>query len=161
MAKAIPEGFHTITPAIVVRNAAQAIEFYKKAFGAQELSRMLGPDKKTVAHAELRIGDSILFLSDEFPGAPCESPQKLGATTATLHLYVQDVDTAFKQAIVAGGKENMPVQDMFWGDRYGRLVDPFGHVWGLLTHKEDVAPQELEKRAQAAFAQMQQQRKTA
>lgn len=160
MAKAIPEGFHTITPAIVVRNADQAIEFYKKAFGAKELSRMLGPDKK-VAHAELKIGDSILMLSDEFPGAPCESPQKLGGTTATLHLYVQDVDSAFKQAITAGGKENMPVQDMFWGDRYGRVLDPFGHIWGILTHKEDVSPQEMEKRAQAAFAQMRPQKKTA
>jgi len=162
MAKAIPEGFHSITPAIVVRNADQAIEFYKKAFGAQEVSRMLGPDRK-VAHAELKIGDSILMLSDEFPGSPCESPQKLGGTTATLHLYVQDVDSAFQQAITAGGKENMPVQDMFWGDRYGRVLDPFGHVWGILTHKEDVSPQEMEKRAQTAFAQMkpQQQKKTA
>ncbi len=157
MAKAIPEGFHTITPAIVVRNAHEAIEFYKRAFGAQELSRMLGPDKKTVAHAELKIGDSIFMLSDEFPGSPCQSPAALGGTTATLHLYVQDVDSAYKKAIGAGGKEDMPVQDMFWGDRYGRLKDPFGHTWGILTHKEDVSPQEMEKRAQAAFAQMQQQ----
>ncbi len=160
MANPIPEGFHTITPAIVVRGADKAIEFYKKAFGAQELSRMLGPDKK-IAHAELKIGDSIIMLSDEFPGAPCQSPAELGGTTATLHLYVKDVDSAFKQAITAGGKEDMPVQDMFWGDRYGRLRDPFGHTWGILTHKEDLSPQEIEKRGQAAFAQMQQQKKTA
>jgi PhnB protein len=161
MAKAIPEGFHAITPAIVVRNATQAIEFYKKAFGAQELSRMLGPDKKTIAHAELKIGDSIVFLSDEFPGAPCESPQKLGGTSVTLHLYVPDVDSSFKKAVGAGAKENMPVQDMFWGDRYGRVVDPFGHIWGILTHKEDVSPQEMEKRAEAFAKTQQQQRKTA
>lgn len=160
MANPIPEGFHTVTPAIVVRGADKAIEFYKKAFGAQELSRMLGPDKK-IAHAELKIGDSIIMVSDEFPGAPCQSPAELGGTTATLHLYVKDVDSAFKQAITAGGKEDMPVQDMFWGDRYGRLRDPFGHTWGILTHKEDLSPQEIEKRGQAAFAQMQQQKKTA
>lgn len=160
MAKPIPEGFHTITPAIVVRGADKAIEFYKKAFGAQEVSRMLGPDKK-IAHAELKIGDSILMLSDEFPGSPSQSPAELGGTTATLHLYVNDVDSSFQQALTAGGKEDMPVQDMFWGDRYGRVRDPFGHTWGLLTHKEDVSPQEMEKRAQAAFAQMQRQKKTA
>lgn len=160
MANPIPKDFHSITPAIVVRNAAEAIEFYKKAFGAQEVSRMLGPDKK-VAHAELKIGDSILMLSDEFPGAPCQSPTELGGTTATLHLYVPDVDSAFKKALAAGAEENMPVQDMFWGDRYGRVLDPFGHTWGILTHKEDVSPQEIERRAQVAFAQMQQQRKTA
>lgn len=160
MAKAIPEGFHSVTPAIVVRNAANAIEFYKKAFGAQELSRTLGPDKK-VAHAELKIGDSILMLSDEFPGSPCQSPAELGGTTATLHLYVEDVDKSFRKAVDAGAEENMPVQDMFWGDRYGRVLDPFGHMWGILTHKEDVSPQEMEKRAQAAFAQMRQQKKTA
>ncbi len=160
MANPIPEGFHTVTPAIVVRGADKAIEFYKKAFGAQELSRMLGPDKK-IAHAELKIGDSIIMLSDEFPGSPCQSPAELGGTTTTLHLYVKDVDSAYKQAITAGGKEDMPVQDMFWGDRYGRLRDPFGHTWGILTHKEDLSPQEIEKRGQAAFAQMQQKKKTA
>ncbi len=103
MANPIPEGFHTVTPAIVVRGADKAIEFYKKAFGAQELSRMLGPDKK-IAHAELKIGDSIIMLSDEFPGSPCQSPAELGGTTTTLHLYVKDVDSAYKQAITAGGK---------------------------------------------------------
>ena len=163
MAKAvtpIPEGFHTVTPHLVIKGAAQAIEFYKRAFGAEVLSRMDGPGG-SVGHAELKIGDSIIFLADEFPGGPCKSPQTLGGTTATLNLYVPDVDAAFKRAISAGGRETMPVADMFWGDRFGQLQDPFGHTWSILTHKEDVNPQEMEKRAQAFWAQMQAQKKSA
>ena len=152
--KPIPEGFHTVTAHLVIKGAAQAIEFYKRAFGAEALSRMDGPGG-TIGHAELRIGDSIIFLADEFPGSPCKSPQTLGGTTATLNLYVPDVDASFKQAISAGGRETMPVADMFWGDRFGQLQDPFGHTWAILTHKEDVNPQEMEKRAQAFWAQMQ------
>jgi PhnB protein len=159
--KAIPQGFHSITPSIVVRDAARAIEFYKKALGAKELMRMAGPDGK-IMHAELQIGDSIIFLGDEMPQSPSKSPQTLGGSTGALHLYVEDVDRAFQKAIDAGGKVNMPVGDQFWGDRYGSFVDPFGQVWGLGTHKEDLSNEEMQERAKAFFAQMAQaQRKTA
>ena len=159
--KPIPEGFHSVTPSIVVRDAARAIEFYKKALGAKERMRMAGPDGK-VMHAELQIGDSVIFLGDEMPQSPSKSPQTLGGSTGALHLYVQDVDQAFQKAIEAGGKVAMPVADQFWGDRYGSFVDPFGHVWGLGTHKEDLTNDEVEERAKAFFAQMAQaQRKSA
>lgn len=159
--KPIPEGFHTITPSLVVRDAAKAIDFYKKALGAQELMRMPSPDGKII-HAELKIGDSIIFLSDEMPHASSKSPQTLGASTGVLNLYVEDVDKSFQRAVDAGGKVTMPVADQFWGDRYGSLVDPFGHIWGIGTHKEDLSPQEIDERAKAFFAQMAQaQRKTA
>ena len=158
--KPIPEGFHTVTPALVVNDAAKAIEFYKKAFGAQELVRMPSPDGK-IMHAELKIGDSIIFLSDEMPmPGSIKSPQTLGGSTAMLNVYVPNVDELFKQAIAAGGKEAMPVTDQFWGDRYGSLVDPFGHSWGLATHKEDLSPAEMGERAQQFFASAA-QRKTA
>ena len=158
-AKPIPEGFHSVTPAIVVKDAAKAIEFYKKALGAQELMRMPGPDGK-IMHAELKIGNSIIFLSDENPQMNVKSPQSLGGSTCTLNVYVPNVDETFKQAIAAGGKESMPVADQFWGDRYGSLVDPFGYSWGIGTHKEDVSPQDMGKRAQEFFASMS-QKKTA
>jgi PhnB protein len=163
MAKAvtpIPEGFHTVTPHLVIKGAGEAIEFYKRAFGAEVLGRMDGPGG-TVGHAELKIGDSIIFLADEFPGAPTKSPQTLGGTTGSLHLYVPDVDAAFKRAIAAGGREIMAVTDMFWGDRFGQLQDPFGHSWSIATRKEVLTPQEVEERAQAFWAQMQAQKKTA
>lgn len=151
----IPEGFHTITPGLTVRDAAKAIDFYRRAFGAVELYRMSAPGGK-IGHAELKIGDSIIMLSDEFPmGA--RSPQSVGGTTVTLHLYVQDVDAAFKQAIGAGAKEDMPPTDMFWGDRYGKLTDPFGHSWGLATHVKDVSPEEMQKGADEAFSRLQAQ----
>jgi len=160
--KAIPEGHHTVTPHLVLRNASEAIDFYKKALGAQELGRMTSPDGK-IGHAELKIGDSIIFLADEFQGAPnCpKSPQTVGASTVTLMLYVPDVDTTFKQAVSAGAKETMPVSDMFWGDRYGTFTDPFGHTWGVATHKEDLTKEEVEERAKAFWANMQSQRKSA
>jgi PhnB protein len=159
--KPIPEGFHTVTPALVVRDAAKAIEFYKKALGAQELVRMPGPDGK-IMHAELKIGDSIIFLSDETPmPGSVKSPQSLGGSTCTLNIYVANVDEQFKQAIAAGGKETMPLADQFWGDRYGTVTDPFGYTWGLATHKEDLSPQEMGKRAQDFFANNASQRKTA
>lgn len=159
-AKPIPEGFHTVTPSLVVQDAARAIDFYKKALNAQEISRMAGPDGK-IMHAELKIGDSIIFLSDEFPGmGATKSPQTLGGCTGSLNIYVNNVDDVFKQAIAAGGKEAMPVADMFWGDRYGSFTDPFGHVWGVGTHKEDLAAKEVEQRAKDFFASMA-QRKTA
>jgi len=157
-AKPIPEGFHTVTPALVVRDAAKAIDFYKKALGAQELVHIPSPDGK-IMHAELKIGDSIIFLSDEMPmPGSVKSPQSLGGSTCTLNVYVPNVDDVFKQAIAAGGKESMPVADQFWGDRYGTLVDPFGYSWGIATHKEDLSPAEMRERSQKFFASMAQQK---
>ena len=155
--KPVPEGFHTVTPSLVVRDAAKAIDFYKKALGAEELVRMPGPDGK-IMHAELKIGDSIIFLSDEVPHSSAKSPQTLGASTGVLNLYVQDVDNAFQRAVDAGGKVSMPVADQFWGDRYGSLVDPFGHTWGIGTHKEDLSPEQMKERMNAFFAQMAQRK---
>jgi PhnB protein len=151
--KPVPEGFHTVTPSLIVRGAADAIEFYKKAFGAQELMRMAAPEGR-IGHAELKIGDSIIFLADEFPNMGSKSPQTLGGSTGTLNIYVKDVDTTFQQAIAAGGKATMPVADMFWGDRYGSFVDPFGHSWGVGTHKEDLTPQQIDERAKEFYASM-------
>jgi PhnB protein len=156
----VPKGFHTVTPSLIVRGAAEAIEFYKKALGAEELMRMTGPDGK-IGHAELKIGDSVIFISDEFPNmGVARSPQSLGGCTGTLNLYVPDVDATFKQAVSAGGKTTMPVADMFWGDRYGTFIDPFGHHWGLGTHKEDLTAEEVEERAKSFYASMA-QKKTA
>jgi PhnB protein len=156
----IPKGFHTVTPSLIVRDAAAAIDFYKKALGAEELMRMPTPDGK-IGHAELKIGDSIIFLSDEFPNmGVSKSPQTLGGCTGTLNLYVRDVDATFQQAVSAGGKATMPVADMFWGDRYGTFIDPFGHHWGIGTHKEDLSAEEIDERAQDFYASMA-QRKTA
>ena len=155
----VPQGYHTITTALVVNGAADAIEFYKKALGAEELMRMPSPDGK-ISHAELKIGDSIIFVSDEFPNmGVSKSPQTLGGCTSTLHLYVPDVDASFQQAVDAGGKVTMPVADMFWGDRFGTFTDPFGHHWGMLTHKEDLSAEDMEKRAQEFYASM--EKKTA
>jgi PhnB protein len=157
-AKPIPKGFHTVTPSLVVRNAAQAIEFYKKALGAEELMRMATPNGK-IGHAELKIGDSIIFVTDESPEMGTKSPQTLGGTAASLYLYVEDVDKAFQRAIEAGGKTAMPVADMFWGDRFGSIADPYGHTWGLSTHTQDLTEQEIEKAAKDFYAQMAQQHK--
>jgi PhnB protein len=148
-AKPIPEGYHTITPYVTVRGAARAIEFYKRAFGASEKGVMKGPDGK-VRHAELRIGDSIIMLGDEFPELGALSPQSTGGTGMGLHVYTEDVDTAFDRAVKAGAVVEMPVSDMFWGDRYGKLVDPFGHKWSIATHKRDVSMEEM-KAAQEEF----------
>ena len=149
----IPKGFHTVTPYLIVTDGTRAIDFYKRAFGAQELLRLDGPDGK-VAHAELKIGDSIIMLSDEMPGCTMRSPQSLGGTAVDIFLYVKDVDHVFNQAVGAGAKVAMPLNDMFWGDRYGQVMDPFGHSWSLATHKEDVPPEELRERAKAAMAKM-------
>jgi PhnB protein len=138
----------------MVKDAAAAIEFYKRAFGAEEVERMPGPGGKGVMHAEIKIGDSRIMLSDEFPGTGCSSPQTLGGTTCQLFLYVPDVDSAYQRAVSAGATATMPVADMFWGDRYGKLSDPFGHQWGLATHKEDVSPSELKRRSEEFFARM-------
>ena len=153
MAKAtnpIPQGYHTVTPSLTCRDAAKAIDFYKKAFGAQELMRMPSPDGK-ISHAEIKIGDSVVLINDEFPGRTA-APAPTAAPSNSLFLYVEDVDTVFNQAVTAGAKSTMPLQDMFWGDRFGNLLDPFGHHWGLATHIEDVAPEEIGRRAQAFYA---------
>lgn len=146
-AKPIPDGFHTLTPHLAVKNAAAAIDFYKKAFGAEEVMRMPGPDGKSVMHAELQIGSSRLMLNDEFPEHGVVSPQALGNTPATMHLYVENADAVFKQAVDAGATAAMPVQDMFWGDRYGMVVDPYGHKWAIATHTEDLTPDQIGERA--------------
>jgi PhnB protein len=159
-AKPIPEGYHTATPYITLNDASRAIDFYKRAFGAQVVARMDGPDGK-VAHAEIRIGDSIIMLGDEMPGMGNRSPQSLGGTTGGIMLYVENADAVFNQAVSAGAQVEMPVADMFWGDRYGRLKDPFGHSWSVGTHVEDVAPAEMSKRMQEAMSKMAQQRKSA
>lgn len=150
-AKAIPDGYHTITPYLTVTNASDAIEFYQRAFGAQEMMRMDAPDGK-VGHAEIRIGDSAIMLSDEAPGMGCLSPTTLKGASSALFLYVDDVDASFERAVDAGAKVLMPVSDMFWGDRYGQVADPFGHRWSLATHKEDLTPVEIRERAAKAFS---------
>jgi PhnB protein len=157
----IPKGYHTVTPTLTVRNAADAIEFYKKALDAEEVMRFEGPDGK-ITHAEIKIGDSVVFLGDEMPAMGVKSPQTLGGASGSLYLYVEDVDKSFQRAINAGGKEKMPVTDMFWGDRFGQFVDPYGHAWGISTHKEDLSQQEMSVRAKDFYAQMEQaQRKSA
>jgi PhnB protein len=154
MAKPIPEGHHTVTPYLTLKGAAKAIDFYKRAFGAHEEGRMDTPDGKSVVHAEIRIGDSMVMLSDEIPGMGPRSPEALGGTTASIFLYVPDVDAAFKRAVDAGAKAVMPPTDMFWGDRFGKLADPFGHQWAMATHKEDLSDEEIRKRGAAAMASM-------
>jgi len=151
--KAVPEGFHTITAALVVCEAQKAIEFYKKAFEAEVRGVHNALDGK-VMHAELKIGDSILMLADEFPGMGSSSPAKLGGSPVVLNIYVDDVDKLFNRAAAAGAKVTMPLADQFWGDRYGRIVDPFGHHWALGSHKDDVSPEEMERRSKAIFAEM-------
>jgi uncharacterized glyoxalase superfamily protein PhnB len=151
--QAIPQGYHTLTPYMTVREAARAIEFYKKAFGAVEKGVMKGPDGK-IMHAELRIGDSLFMLADEFPEYGSMSPLSTGGSGMGLHIYVEDVDSAFDRAIGAGATIDMPVSDMFWGDRYGKLADPFGHKWSIATHKRDLSPAEMEEGMKAMMQEM-------
>ncbi len=154
MAKAksyIPDGFRTATPYLIIRDAAKAIEFYKKAFGAKELARMPLPDGK-IGHAEIQIGDSRVMLSDENLDWGTKSPQTLNGSPVGIFLYVPDVDALFKQAIVSGATEVMPVTDQFWGDRYGKVRDPFGHQWNIATHVEDLTPEEIGERQAKAMA---------
>jgi PhnB protein len=141
--KPIPEGMHTLTPHLVCAGAADAIEFYKKAFNAVELRRMPGPGGKMM-HAEVRIGDSVLMLVDEFPEMGAKGPKALEGSPVSLHLYVADADAAMAQAVAAGAKVMMPLADMFWGDRYGQVEDPFGHRWSIATHMRDLSPQEIQ-----------------
>jgi len=150
--KPVPSGYHTVTPYLTLSDAASAIDFYKKAFGATENFRMARPDGK-IGHAEIKIGDSIVMLADESPRSDSRSPQSLGGTTSGIFLYVENVDAVFDTAVKAGAKVQQPLINMFWGDRFGGLTDPFGHSWALATHIEDVAPEEMEKRMQSAMSQ--------
>jgi PhnB protein len=148
--KAIPDGYHTVTPYLTIRNAAAALDFYKKAFGADETFRVASPDGK-VGHAEIHIGDSAIMLSDEFPEMGATSPTALGGSPVMIHLYVENVDALVERAVNAGGKLDRPVADQFYGDRGGMVTDPFGHKWWIATHVEDVPPDELERRAAQMF----------
>ncbi len=152
-AKPIPEGYHALTPYLAVDDAAQAIEYYRKAFGAQERVRMETPDGK-IGHAELEIGDSLVMLSDTFPQASTRPPKDLGGTSASVFMYAEDVDAVVKQAVDAGATVTMEVADQFWGDRFGTVTDPFGHVWSIATHIEDLTPEEIAERGKAAMAAM-------
>jgi PhnB protein len=150
--RAIPEGYHSITPALVCKNAARAIDFYKEVFQAKEISRMTGPGN-TIGHAELQIGDSRLMLSDEFPGT-AQAPGPAPSTSYALFVYTDNVDVVFDRAVEAGCKVEMPLANQFWGDRYGKLRDPFGHQWGLAQHVEDVPMEEMKQRSEAFMSKM-------
>ncbi|MBA3247745.1 MAG: VOC family protein [Pyrinomonadaceae bacterium] len=146
----IPEGYKGATPYLCVSGASKAIDFYKQAFGAVETLRIADPSGK-IGHAEIKIGEATIMLADEFPEMGFRSPQAFGGSPVTIHLYVADVDTLFSQAVAAGAKAVEPVEDKFYGDRAGKLEDPFGHVWYIATHKEDIAPEEVQKRAAAMY----------
>jgi PhnB protein len=145
--KAIPDGYHSVTPYLIVKGAAAAIDFYKRAFGATELMRMPSPDGR-IGHAEIKIGDSAIMLADEHPQMGYRSPQTLGGSAVSMMVYVDRVDDVFKKAVEMGAKELQPVQDQFYGDRSGTLQDPFGHTWTIATHMEDIPPEEMRKRAE-------------
>jgi uncharacterized glyoxalase superfamily protein PhnB len=151
-AQAIPKGYHTVTPNICVAGADRAIDFYKRAFGAEELSRFPAPDGK-IMHAEIRIGDSVVMLGDEMPDQGARSPKSYGGTPVGFFIYKDNVDSAWKQAVDAGAKAVVPLADQFWGDRTGCLEDPFGHRWWLAQHIQDLTPDELRQRAEEAFSQ--------
>ena len=150
--KAIPDGYHSVTPYLSIRGASQAIEFYQRAFNATELFRLVAPSGE-IGHAEIRIGDSAIMLADPCEEGAFRHPQSLGGSSVGLHLYVEDVDALFAQAVAAGAKTIRAVQDQFYGDRTGTLEDPFGHVWFLATHKEELTPEEINQRAEALFRQ--------
>jgi len=151
MTKPIPDGYHSVTPYLIINGATAALDYYTRAFGAVELFRMPAPEGK-IGHAEIKIGDSPIMLADEVPEMGYKSPQSLGGSPVSIMIYVDDVDTVFNRAIAAGGKEQRPVKDQFYGDRSGTLEDPFGHIWHVATHKEDVSPEEMERRAKAHTA---------
>lgn len=159
-AKPIPEGFHTVTPQIVCREAERALEFYKNAFGAEILS-VSKDDKQKVMNAQIKIGDSIVMVVDEFPEWHCLSPLSLNGSPVTLHIYTTDADAAYAKAVAAGAKATMPMADAFWGDRYGQVADPFGHHWSLATRKQTLTPEEVRAGAQKAFAEMPKHQKAA
>ncbi len=143
MANPIPEGFRAITPHLIVDGAGEAIDFYTKAFGAKEVMRMPGPDGKSVMHAELDINDSRIMIADQYPDMGTQGPKTIGGTPVCIHFYCDDVDGMVKQATEAGAELLMPPMDMFWGDRYGKVKDPFGHEWSVATHTKDMTPQEI------------------
>ena len=151
--KAVPDGYHSVTPYLIVRGGARAIDFYKKAFGAVELLRMEAPGGQ-IGHAEVRIGDSPVMLADEMPEMGATSPETCGGSPVHLMIYVEDCDMVFKRALAEGAAETRPVQDQFYGDRSGTLTDPFGHSWTIATHKEDLSPEELQRRSAEAMKQM-------
>ena len=152
-ARPVPEGFHSITPGLVVDDAPKALEFYKKAFGATELMRMPAPDG-SIMHAEMKIGNSIIFVSEASPASESFSPKHFKGTPVGLFLYADDVDAAFKRAVDAGCTVDMPVADMFWGDRFCSVEDPFGHSWGIATHIKDMTPEEMQKASREFFEKM-------
>ena len=151
--KPIPEGYHSVTPYLAVQDARKAIDFYKRAFGATERGAMTAPDG-TIAHAEVQIGDSVLMVSDPFPQSGIKPPNELGGTSGAVFLYVEDIDALMQQAADAGATVTVPPEDMFWGDRFGTLTDPFGHQWQIATHIEDLSPEEIEERGKEAMASM-------
>jgi PhnB protein len=150
--KPIPDGFHNVTPYLFIRGAGGAIDFYKKVFGAKEIVRMAGPIGQ-IMHAEIKIGDSMIMLADENPKAGAMSPQTAGGISVSLHVYLENVDAVVQKAIDSGAKLLRPVQNQFYGDRSGTLIDPFGHMWSVATHVEDVSPEEMKKRMAAAASQ--------
>lgn len=152
----VPAGYHAVTPAIVVRNAAAAIEFYKTAFGAEEINRMEGPDG-SIAHAEIRIGDSVIMLGEENEQWGTRSPQSLGGVHGSLHIYVENADASFDRALKAGATVRYPLEDAFWGDRYGKVTDPFGHEWGIATRVKELSADEMEKAGKEWMAKAAQQ----
>ena len=152
--KTIPEGYHSINTYLVVKNADRAIEFYKKALGAEERFRLHGPDGKTIMHADLKIGDSVFMLTEESKEMKALSPESIGGSPVTMYVYVKDVDSIFNQAVSEGATVLKPVSDQFYGDRSGYLRDPFGHLWSIATHKKDLSPDELRKAGEAFFEEM-------
>jgi len=150
----IPEGYRTLTPSLRIRGAARAMEFYKQAFGAEEVCRMAGPDGQSIMHAELKIGDSMVMLCDEMPQWGALGPASLNGTSVGIHVYTPDVDAAVRRAEAAGATVIMPPADMFWGDRFAKLKDPFGHEWSIATHKEDLTPEQMAPRMEAAMKEM-------
>jgi len=150
--KPVPDGYHTVTPSLIVDNAAEAIEFYKRALGAEEIFRMAMPDGR-VGHAELKFGDSVIFVSDEFPDMGYRSPKSLGGTHGGLGLYLEDADAAFEKAVAEGATPVTPMMDAFWGDRYGKVTDPYGHIWSLMTHVKDCTPEEIAEASKEFFSQ--------
>ena len=162
MAKAkshIPEGLRSVTSHLVVKNALDSIEFYKRAFGAEVLSHAPGPTPRSTMHAAIKIGDGVVFVTDEMPMSVSKAPKSVGGTTSSICLFVPNADATFKSAVGAGAKVNMPLGDQFWGDRYGQVTDPDGHLWEIATHKEDLTADEMQQRASAFMAEMAKQQK--
>lgn len=150
--KRVPEGFHTITPGLVVNGARKAIEFYKEAFGAEAISVKTSPDGTKVVHSEVKIGDSRIFVNDEFPEMGARGPQSIGGTPVSLNIYVEDADALFEKAVAAGATVLMPLVDQFWGDRWGMLTDPFGHIWSVASHVADLSQEEIDKASEEYFS---------